>query len=95
MNIKLIFDILYIKIGNDGLDNDDKKNIELKESIDDNDTQIIVRANIIKSKEDFDAFEKDKEKNNLFDIEDKQIKKNKKTEFTDFLYSTNNYLIKK
>ena len=75
------------KIDDNNLEKD-IKNIEIEESIDDNEPQIIENKNILEeeyTKEVSDEKDKDrKENDNLFDIKEKQRKKNKKIEFTDF-----------
>jgi len=54
MNIKIICEILYIKIYNDSIDKDDKNiNMELEESINNDESQIIVKINNLRFKRGF------------------------------------------
>ena len=91
--IKLIKEILDINIDEDKLDSNDNLNIEIEESIGEEEEVQIIESEIILKDEDEDAKENSsgdeitnvkKEKHNLFDIEVKQKKKSKKAEFTDF-----------
>ena len=91
--IKLIKEILDINIDEDKIDSKDNLNIEIEDSIgEEEDIQIIGNENILKDEDEDDKENSNgeeiddikKESHNLFDIEVKQKKRGKKTEFTDF-----------
>ena len=100
ISIKIINEILDIKIATDNLDEDVNLNIELGESNDD-ELQVIENENIIKEvevNEDLNENELDiikGKKNNLFDIEAKQNNKGRKIEFTDFYMINEDLFLKK